>query len=389
MSRTGTRQRKIWGHAAFAAVLWGAFLFTPPHAGASTNKAIVANHRGPGFTYIHDEVPDVPWSVHIVKIDRSRAELQLTTTMGQGDRLGMGLVSDQVKSIPAGFGRAVAAVNGDFYKNHRSYPGDPEGLQIVRGELVSAPSSIRSCFWIDALGQPHHTNLQAQFKVTLTDGRSAAFGLNEERANDGVVLYTPANGPSTRTSGGIEVVLARGAGTNWLPLASGENYTAQVKEVREGGNSPIAPDTLVLSVGPKIASQVAGLKAGDVVKISTATIPDTRGAHTAIGGGPTLVRGGKESTFRGLQPRHPRTAFGWNDTHYFLVEVDGRQKVSAGMSFPELAAYMRRLGCTEAINLDGGGSATLWAYGNVMNSPSEGKERPAANALVVVRKPND
>jgi exopolysaccharide biosynthesis protein len=76
---------------------------------------------------------------------------------------------------------------------------------------------------------------------------------------------------------------------------------------------------------------------------------------------------------------------GWNKTHYFLVEVDGRQKISAGMTFPELAAYMVKIGCEEAINLDGGGSATIWVYGSVMNSPSEGRERPAANGLVVVR----
>jgi len=38
------------------------------------------------------------------------------------------------------------------------------------------------------------------------------------------------------------------------------------------------------------------------------------------------------------------------------------------------------------MNLDGGGSATLWALGAVRNSPSEGDERPSANALVLVKK---
>ena len=60
--------------------------------------------------------------------------------------------------------------------------------------------------------------------------------------------------------------------------------------------------------------------------------------------------------------------------------------LSVGMTFPELAAYMVKLGCQEAMNLDGGGSSTMWVSGNTMNSPSEGRERPAANALVVVRK---
>ena len=67
--------------------------------------------------------------------------------------------------------------------------------------------------------------------------------------------------------------------------------------------------------------------------------------------------------------------------------VDGRQlDVSLGMTFAQLAKYLRKLGCEQAMNLDGGGSTTLWAFGDVRNSPSEGQERPAPNALVVVRK---
>ena len=343
--------------------------------------------RGTGITYVHDTIPTAPWSVHVVKISRSHADLRFETTLGAGRTIGMGLVSDQVKSIPTEVGRAMAAVNGDFYKNGGKYPGDPEGVQIIRGELVSAPNPGRSCFWVDRIGNPRITNVQSQFKVTLPDGRSAAFGLNEERDSDEVVLYTSANGTSTRTSGGIELLLTR-AETNsaWLPLRVGETCKARVRQVRDDGDAPIGPDLMVLSVGSKIASQVSGVKPGDVLTLSTATSPDMAGCTSAIGGGPALVRGGSALTFHGLQPRHPRTAIGWNKDFFFLVEVDGRQRDSVGMSFPELAEYMVQIGCEEALNLDGGGSATLWVYGTVMNSPSEGRERPAANALVVVRK---
>ena len=66
-----------------------------------------------------------------------------------------------------------------------------------------------------------------------------------------------------------------------------------------------------------------------------------------------------------------------------MVIVDGRQRsLSIGMTFTELAEYMiKKLGCQEAINLDGGGSATMWVLGNVMNSPSQGRERPAGEIL--------
>jgi len=68
------------------------------------------------------------------------------------------------------------------------------------------------------------------------------------------------------------------------------------------------------------------------------------------------------------------------------VEVDGRQTFSVGMTLNELATYLLKLGCTDAMNLDGGGSATLWYVGKVCNRPSDGRERPVANALVVTKK---
>ncbi len=358
---------------------------TPTTSMSPATSAAHAGERGPAVSYMADTVEDVPWSIHIVKIDRSQTNYSFETTLGRSNQLGMSVVSEQVKMLPPELGKPMAAVNGDFYKNSGQYPGDPEGIQIVQGELVSGPRPTHSCFWIDASGSPHITNVQSGFKVTLPDGRAAPFALNEERASDAVVLYTRANGPATRTKGGIELILAT-TNQHPLPLRVSESFTARVREVRNEGNSPLGPGTLVLSVGPKISSQVAGVKPNDLVQISTETLPSMSGCRTAIGGGPALVRGGTALTFGGIQTRHPRSAIGWNKEYFFLVEVDGRQKTSAGMSFPELAAYMVKLGCDEANNLDGGGSATLWVRGIVMNSPSEGRERPAANALVVVRK---
>ena len=342
--------------------------------------------HGSGVNYAHYDIEAMPWSIHVLKLDRTRAEFRFETTLGQSNQLGMAVVSEQVKMLPPALGRPIAAVNGDFYKSASKYPGDPEGLQIIRGELVSGPSSTRSCFWIDPAGQPHHSNVLSRFTATLPDGKAVPFGLNEERPNDDFVLYTGANGASTRTSGGVELILTHGAETNWLPLRIGQTITATVRQVRSGGDAPLMRDTLVLSAGSKVAPLLAGVKPGDKVKLSTATTPTLTGCNLALGGGPALVRNGQPVAFKGIQPRHPRVALGWNKDSYFLVEVDGRQKNSVGMSFPELVTYMIQLGCTEAINLDGGGSATMWVYGNVMNSPSEGHERPAANALIVVRK---
>jgi hypothetical protein len=58
-----------------------------------------------------------------------------------------------------------------------------------------------------------------------------------------------------------------------------------------------------------------------------------------------------------------------------------------GMTLAELAAYLVKLGCTDGMNFDGGASASMWMSGQIVNDPCQG-ERPVANSLFVVRKPD-
>lgn len=97
-------------------------------------------------------------------------------------------------------------------------------------------------------------------------------------------------------------------------------------------------------------------------------------ARLAISGFSPILREGN------ILPReagdlHPRTALGLDKEGRILtlVTVDGRQKgFSEGMSGSELAGLMKELGCTDALNLDGGGSTILLGRGQILNSPSQG-----------------
>jgi exopolysaccharide biosynthesis protein len=147
---------------------------------------------------------------------------------------------------------------------------------------------------------------------------------------------------------------------------------------------------MVLSIGPELVERVGSVKVGAALELRLETTPDLTGATAALGGGPILLRRGEEPDWGERKRRHPRTAIGWNREHLFLVVVDGRQAgLSIGMNYAELTALMRRLGCAEAMNLDGGGSSTLWLGGDVMNSPSDGRERLVANSLIVVPRQED
>lgn len=77
--------------------------------------------------------------------------------------------------------------------------------------------------------------------------------------------------------------------------------------------------------------------------------------------------------------RHPRSAIGIKPNgKVILLTIDGRHENSAGASLFELTKIMRWLGCTSAINLDGGGSTALWVdadEGNgVVNYPADNKK---------------
>ncbi|MGP8237469.1 MAG: phosphodiester glycosidase family protein [Limisphaerales bacterium] len=95
--------------------------------------------------------------------------------------------------------------------------------------------------------------------------------------------------------------------------------------------------------------------------------------------------------------RHPRTAAGIDrtGTRLTLMVVDGRQpRLSIGMTLRELSMEMIRLGCYNAINLDGGGSSTMvyrdpnTHFLKVVNSPSDTRERAVADVLgITVRAP--
>jgi hypothetical protein len=93
--------------------------------------------------------------------------------------------------------------------------------------------------------------------------------------------------------------------------------------------------------------------------------------------------------------KEPRTAVGLsaNRKTAWLIVVDGRQEgYSMGASLPEMVTLFRELGAADAINMDGGGSATMAVADKsgtpkLLSSPIHtnvpGRERPVANHIIV------
>jgi len=117
-----------------------------------------------------------------------------------------------------------------------------------------------------------------------------------------------------------------------------------------------------------------------------------------IGCSYSLVIDGKVSIINGGKFSHskldtPRTMVGWNQSkNSFIIAVaDGRTTGNAGLNATEEGQFMLSLGCTQAVNFDGGGSTEL-IFDNggdrdvIVNKPSDGVERRIGSGLLVYRR---
>ncbi len=115
-----------------------------------------------------------------------------------------------------------------------------------------------------------------------------------------------------------------------------------------------------------------------------------------LASGPVLVKAGTSLDYTAESgkffKRHPRSVVGTTRRgKVVMVVVDGRLEQAAGMSVDELVRMCRWLRLHDAINLDGGGSSTLWSAGQgVLNHPSDNKSfdhegaRAVSSSIVVV-----
>jgi hypothetical protein len=388
---------------------------------------------GPGLAMVIVTNPGpVIFSAVRVELNAFNNDFTLVTTLASNTAVGLETLSRQVHALPKEMGTPVAALNGDFFMMTGSAKGDPRGLHIWRGELVSVPAGP-AAFWQDAGGRLRAEPVSSRLTVSWPDGGTHLAGLNEQLGTNSMVLFTPrmgglypepktnsrpsssatvsrsngsvwtnttvrassATGASTiprggpiRPPGGREWTLEHAGSGPWLPLRVGQTYYAKVRNSLNGFTN--VPDGLMLmSLGSNLVATLPAITNGTPVTIGVVTEPDLTGIEHALGTGPLLVHAGEpyDLTARLSEELHPRAALGWDDNHLYLVVADGRRKgISEGARLSQLADFLIDLGCQEAINMDGGQSTTLMLNNSIVNYPMQGREREIANAIVVLRK---
>jgi hypothetical protein len=118
--------------------------------------------------------------------------------------------------------------------------------------------------------------------------------------------------------------------------------------------------------------------------------------NSAIGGSPVLIRNNtinitddEELIDINNTTSRARSAIGYTaDQKVILLAVEGNNPNGApGMNLQELATLLKSMGCTNALNLDGGGSTALYINGQHTVKPSDsGGERPVISAIIIKKK---
>ncbi|BBB02156.1 hypothetical protein RVR_9898 [Actinacidiphila reveromycinica] len=297
--------------------------------------------------------------------------------------------ADEVPSSMAQRTGAVAGINGDFFEINTS--GRPEGMVVRDGRLLKSPEPSRPAdLWVrrdGTIGIGTET-----YSGTLTDRTSAAStpltGVNavDDLGAGALLRVTSDLGPTS--------VAASTAVTGHLDA---DGTTLTVDAVRAGvtGLPQLADDQEDLvgsgSYGDWLSAHV---HAGDRITTADTLGPDSDVVQ-ALSGGAILVKDGERAVpLQGPGDNNidnPVTAVGVtkDGRHAIFATFDGHQAegVAQGLTRPELAGWMTQHGAWDAILFDGGGSAQMvgrlpgQARASVLNTPSDGHERPVANGL--------
>ena len=344
----------------------------------------------PGILYIRREVPGDEkdrMQAHIVLYDLDAPELEVGVTIGAVPDIEGVTVSQMARDAGA-----YAAITGDYYAGNYF----PQGITVIDGEVVTAPKH-RSAFGITKDGEPfigYFTNEWSwPARVTAENGEVIPLQLmNVPCQRAWLCIYSHHRANRLPASyAGVRVLVD-------------ENF--EVLEIVDNEGIDIPEGHYVLRGGDAAGQWLRdNVEIGDTLEIDLPTEPDWRDFDSVISGGPRIVIDGEywrechpeeelvlceefddDHRIRHTGPQTiPRAAVGINegDNIVYTVMVEGYDvEDSNGAKQDELAAMFIEFGATQAMEFDGGGSATFYmGQGSISDHGLEG-ERRISNSLL-------
>lgn len=353
-------------------------------------------HDGVEYAQVDHKLGSEPVKINLLRLDLKKVRLDVHHALDRA--IGLETTSSIAKRKGA-----VAAINAGFFRLDKSaWAGDAAGILQIDKELMSESHQHRIALGIvNEKGETlvDFAHLQSQLTLFMgIDGTFPIAGVNRERKENELILFTPSFGATTLTNDEGDEYLVK-------PCNASNPGAGSVISIHEKkGNTSIPPDGCVLSAHgnaqknltyffKELMTLVRWNKKFDIEKEQF-----FHSADDITNGVPQLIKNGKiditweqEKASRSFaETRHPRTAVAkLKDGRFLMITVDGRQPgVSVGMTLQELAEYLLSLGAVNAMNLDGGGSTTMFLDGKVVNTPSdkEGERKIGDAILVTLRK---
>ena len=393
----------------------------------------------PGVTRIDLRRESPPCDVRMVAFDRAALPgLRFHVREAGGGLFATRAVPDLAKELeetlaPFGARRTVAGVNGDFFDNGGSSPtfGLPNGPVVENRELLTTGLLVPEILyaqpqtmlyeWRDRAARRELRVGRLVFRGTIRPGilSGAPAVTNEFRLVNPLLLNLdpdPAKQPAELavfTARWTKPLPAPGVRVRYVPFLRKEQPTGLLAPYGGcGGVEILGPvkkgdklsgDPLEGAiVGLGAAAETAkGLLAFRRSEKRTGPKPFYVADDLYIHGGFDRDPGVGEDFFvveEAVRPwtipmrdgtivptheveNYPRTLVGLGPGKIVLFVADGRSSRSRSLPSREAAELLAAEGCTDAVQFDGGGSATLLAGGEVLNRPSDGRPRKVANGL--------
>lgn len=282
--------------------------------------------------------------------------------------------------------------------------GFPSGIQVYSFDSIFAGAQTKAfCVAFDS------RNTAIEFKPVMnTAGRTPTAFATEEAATN--TVYACINGGFFGSGQSFSLV-------KYNNVVSAANIKALTRAFN-GSNTSYYPTRAafgVTSTGAPSVGWIYNVGTGnDLIytypapspnlintapqPVPTATFP-TGGSIwntvSAIGGSPMLIRNNtinitdaEELIVIDNTSSRARSAIGYNANGIIvLLAVEGGNPPYSGINLANLAAMLKAMSCTDAINLDGGGSTSMVVAGNRTVRPSDsGTERSVVSAVVIKRK---
>jgi hypothetical protein len=330
-------------------------------------RSLAVESTAPGLCYGEYALSSEhgPLALSLLWIDPHERTLHFDTAIAE-DRVISGGERTSAMGVRT---HAVAGVNGDYFDIGRTY--QPQGMLIRSGQLVRGPTD-RHALTIDRAGHVAFAEYRIRGVALAGARRYPITQVNDWPPGETTVI-TKAFGKTLPAAPGVSFAALRA-----IDRAAGRYVVDSIQAM--DGPVPVA---FGLAFGRLIARPLP--HAGEAIRLSYALDPPASGAVAGIGGGPRLLKDGAwfddphAPAPDERDVRWPVIALGRlpDDTLVF-VAVDGRHpERSVGMTRPEFGDVLQRLGATDAMALDSGGSVTLVARApgdanvTVRNHPSD------------------